>query len=126
MKFAISKINFARYIRIYCILFLSGFPHTGTLTTQRKRGFMAILKTIGLLFQLVAITAQFLVWRIFTKDPVLRKKRITLNPARLLQDEVASLQRTIRTMEDKHQASIEELERRHQKKLKRQAQLQPL
>lgn len=80
-----------------------------------------VLKTINLLFQFVGVLAQFLVWDVFSNGGLRRRKRPTLQPARLLQEEAIYLRRQMRKLEDQHRMSIDELERRYQDKLKLQA-----
>lgn len=79
------------------------------------------LKTICLLFRFWGVVAQFIVWNFFSNGSWRLRKRPTLQPARLLQDEVVYLRTQMRKMEDQRRISIDELERRYQEKLKLQA-----
>jgi hypothetical protein len=70
----------------------------------------------------VGIVVQFIVWDIFSNGSWRQRKQPTLQPARLLQDEVVYLRSQMRKMEYKHRMSIAELDQRYQEKLKLQAQ----
>ncbi len=77
-------------------------------------------KLIDLPFKILLAVPQFIVWELFSNGSWRQKKYETLQPARLLQDEVVYLRSQMRKMEDQRRISFGELERRYQEKLKRQ------
>lgn len=78
-------------------------------------------KLIDLPFQIILAVPQFIIWELFSNGSWRQKKCPTLQPARLLQDEVEYIRNQMRKMEAQHRIEMVELERRNQEKLKLQA-----
>lgn len=78
-------------------------------------------KLIDLPFKIFLAVPEFIVWELFSNGSWRQKKYETLQPARLLQDEVGYLRNQMWKMQNQHRIEIVEIERRNQEKLKLQA-----